>query len=228
MMMKRKKLTMLLVVLLAALGASGQSSYCLTYEDFVANKWTPLDTVCCDQHSKSHQAWWGGNDFTLTTGQKATDKILKKEAFVVMQGDTMYINCRNLRLEKARFNGGYTRAMRIGNRSILFVNKRVEAGSATGAAMAGIMFGAIGGAVVAGIAAGGGGGKQVCYVVSSGADAKGRIAVRLIDDSMVSQMLIERDDLLGEYYAEPDAGKRILASRVVPLLEKAGLFKQQQ
>ena len=215
----------LAAVLLTALQAVAQCRYCYSYEEFMADKWQPLDTIYTESHSKNHQLWWGGNDFKLYTNDDSFNKQLKKKVYIVAVGDTLFLNCRNLRCDRQPFGNGYVKAVRVGQKSLLFVN-RITGDEAV--RLVGSMgFGLIGGAIIA-AAQQKELKKQVCYVVSSGADAKGRIAVRLIDDSMVSQMLIERDDLLGEYYAEPDAGKRILASRVVPLLEKAGLFKQQQ
>ena len=69
------------VLLLTAINVNGQCCYCNTYEDFLEGRWEKLDTVYCNSHSKSRQLWWGGNDFTLTTGDVATDRILKKDAF---------------------------------------------------------------------------------------------------------------------------------------------------
>ena len=43
-----------------------------------------------------------------------------------------------------------------------------------------------------------------------------------------SQMLKDYHDLWLEYRSEQDDRKRILADRVVPLLEKAGLFNQSK
>ena len=204
------------------LAVNGQCQYCNSYEDFLEGRWEKLDTVYSNSHSKSRQLWWGGNDFTLTTGDKVTDNILKKSAFVVMQADTLYINCRNLRYKKTRFGNGYTKAMRIGQRSLLFVNRTIGRDAQTSQAMAGFMFGAIGGAIAASSQMK----QQVCYVISYGADSKGRIAIRLIDDSLMDEMIANRDDLHDEYYAEEKLSKRLLATHVIPILEKAGLFQQ--
>ena len=213
---------LLWATILTATAVSGQCYYCNSYEDFLNGRWEPLDTVYCDSHSKSHQMWWGGNDYKLTTDNEALDKKLKKDAFIVMQADTMYINCRNLRYEKTRFGSGYTRAMRIGERSLLFVNRIIGRDAASSQAMAGFMFGAIGGMIAANKQIK----QQVCYVISGGADEKGLINIRLIDDALMDQMIIKHDDLHDEYYAEEDTKKRLLATHIVPILEKAGLFNQ--
>ena len=42
------------------------------------------------------------------------------------KADTLFVNCRNLRYDKVRFGNGYTKAKRIGNRSLLFVNRLIS------------------------------------------------------------------------------------------------------
>ena len=81
-------------------------------------------------------------------------------------------------------------------------------------------FGAIGGAII--------GSQQikqrVCYIVSNGSDEKGRTDVRMIDDALMEKMIYGHDDLYEEYYSEEKESKRNLATRVFPILKKAGLF----
>ena len=201
---------------------SAQNRYCKSYEDFLEGRWEQLDTIYIDSHSKGHQAWWGGNDYTLTTDNKATNKILKNDAFAVMLGDIIYLNCRNLRYDKARFGNGYTIARRIGERSLLFVNRLIGRTQEKDIIVVGAAFGAIGAAISANKQIK----NQVCYVISSGADEKGRIGIRPIDDHLMSQMIDNRGDLLDEYYAEKDLKKRLLATHVIPILEKTSLFEQ--
>ena len=222
--MKKRVFVILLAII--SLTASGQCRYCNTYEDFVKGQWVQLDTVYCNSHSKTHQFWWGGNDFTLTTRNNATDKILKKKAFVVMQADRLYVNCRNLQYDKMRFGNGYTRAKRIGQRSLLLVNKMLDSDALSRQRAMGIMFGAIGGLAASAVSASAQMKQQVCYVISWGGDKNGRISIRLIDDTLMEQMLVNHNKLRYEYYSEEDAAKRILASHIIPILEKAGLFHQ--
>ena len=218
----KKKIIIIILLVITAITADAQCQYCNTYEDFLEGRWQQLDTIYCKSHSKSRQIWVGGSDYTLTSGNKATDNILKKEAFAVMLADTLYVNCRNLQYEKTSFGSGYTKAMRIGQRSLLFVNRIIGSDAQSSAAMSGLMFGALGGAIVASKQVK----QQVCYVISYGADSKGRITIRLLDDSLMDQMIVNRDDLHDEYYAEENSSKRILATQVIPILEKAGLFEQ--
>ena len=53
---------------IAAIMANAQCKYCNSYEDYVEGRWQQLDTIYCKSHSKNHQVWVGGSDYTLTTG----------------------------------------------------------------------------------------------------------------------------------------------------------------
>lgn len=217
---KRWLCAMMLLTMVTAV--NGQCRYCNTHEDFLEGRWTELDTVYCETFSKSQQMWWGCNDYAFTTGDKDTDKILKKKAFVVMKDDTLYVNCRNLRYDKDRFGSGYTKAKRIGQRSLLFVNRAIGSDIRENHMLAAFMFGAIGSAIDSHSQMK----HQVCYVISWGADEKGRISIRMINDDLMEQMIGYHNSLNDEYFSEKDASKRVLAEHVIPILEKAGLFGQ--
>ena len=221
--MKRLFILSLICCVTMAMAQSGQGRYCCTYQDFCNDKWESLDSISITQHSKRRQLWWGGNDYSLSSKDRATEKLLKKEAFVVMLGDSLYVNCRNLRYQKTAFGRGFTKAKRIGNRSILFVNMLIGKEIQKEQIKASAMFGLIGL-----ISTGSEQMKQqVCYVISNGAREKGLIEVRLVNDDLIRQMLKGQGPLLAEYYLEDDDNLRIHASRVLPILEKAGLFKQE-
>ena len=66
--------------------------------------------------------------------------------------------------------------------------------------------------------------QQVCYVISSGANEKGKIEIRLVADGLMNEIIDSNEELYNEYYSEPKEKKRILASRVIPILEKTGIF----
>ena len=220
-MKKSLLITLLAFLPLIAIMVSSQCRYCNTYEDFLEGHWEQVDTVYFSSHSKKHQVWVGGNDFTLKAGDKAIDKILKKKAFAVMQGDELYVNCCNLRFEKTSFGKGYTKAIRMGENDLLLVNKMIGRDAQLNAAMTGFFFGAIGAALVAGDLAK----QQVCYVISNGANKKGRITIQLIDDEYMHPIVQDDDQLHFEYWSEADRSKRIHASHVLPILEKAGLIE---
>ena len=218
-----KKLLFSTFLSFIAVLCSAQYRYCNTYEDFLENRWHELDTLYIDSHSKKQQLWWGGNDFTLTTGDKAFDNILKKDIFIVSHGDTLYVNCRNLRYHHGRFGNGYTRAVRIGQHSLLFVNKWIGDDAFNNSSMA-ILFGAVGAMAAANQQIK----NQVCYIISSGANSKGRVNIRLVDDNLMEQMIAGANhyELTSDFYSVKDTEMRLLANHVIPILEKAGLLKE--
>ena len=127
-------------VILLSVPVNGQCKYCNNYEDFLAGRWTKMDTVYAVHHSKGRQFWGGGNDYTLKTDNRSMNEKLKKEVLVVMQADTLFLNCRNLNYEKTYFGNGYTRAMRIGERSLLFVNKLIGRNAQSEQIAAAVLF----------------------------------------------------------------------------------------
>ena len=212
-----------IVLLLVSLTITAQKRFCRTYEDFIDNKWEELDSIHIKTHSKSHQMWWGGSDFAFTTGNKATDKLLKKEAFAITIDDTLYVNCRDLRFDGTRFGNGYVKARRIGQRSLLIVNKIIGKKAAESEFVSAYMFGAIGGAISASNHMK----RQVCYIISHGINENGVIDLRLINDKLMENMLKKDTDLCNKYYSEKDDKKRMKANHIVPILEQAGLFNQK-
>ena len=217
------RITMTLVILfLTTIAAKAQCRYCSSYENFVNNQWEELDTIYCDSHSKQRQIWWGGNDYAMKTNNKDINKMLKKNAFAVMLGDTLYINCRNLCYEKMYFGSGYARARRIGDHSLFLVNKIIGIQAQRSLFNASFAFGLAGSYIAAKKQMD----QQVCYVISNGADSKGIINIRLVDDQMIKQMVSDKA-LRKEYFSEKEKKKRLLAKHIVPILDKAGLFRQQ-
>ena len=213
------------VMVFMTITAKGQCKFCRSYEDFINDKWEKIDTVFCKKRSKNQQLWWGGNDFTLTTGNKDLDKTLKNEAFIVMQSDTAYLNCLNVRHDAVLFGKGYTRVKRFNNNGSLFTNQFVDKKSQQDIRSASFVGGIIGGLSAVSAYKD----KLVCYIISSGADEKGYINTRMIDDQMIEEMMekdiIKEGSLYIEYLSEGKKAKRMNPSHVIPILEKAGLIK---
>ena len=213
------------VMVFMTITAKGQCKFCRSYEDFINDKWEKIDTIYCKKRSKSQQFWWGCNDFTLTTGNKALDKSLKKEAFIVMQSDTAYLNCRNLRHDNVLLGNEFTRVRRFYNNGLIFANQFVDKKSQQNIRTAI----SVGGINVGLSVAYANKDKLVCYIISSGADEKGYINTRMIDDQMIEELMekdiIKEGSLYIEYLSEGKKAKRMNPSHVIPILEKAGLIK---
>ncbi|MBQ7461426.1 MAG: hypothetical protein IJS63_04120 [Bacteroidaceae bacterium] len=228
------KTVLTIILLLAGLGVNGQCRYCRTYEDFLEDKWEPLDTVFCKEQSKGHAFMWGYSNIMLKTGDKDFDKKINYSVFAVMQGKTLYVNNYNLRFEKSRFGKGFSKAARIGENDLLFVNKLAgkEARENVSKVMdgPGVMFGLVGAGIAAGVTANKQMKNKVCYVLSPDADDKGSYDIQLLDDRMMDKLLLSRDltDLHTAYYAEQDKAKRRLASRILPILMEAGIIETEE
>ncbi len=201
-----------------ALGTSAQEKYCTSYNDFKANNWVEIDTPLQSKARTQNQKFWnGGNDFQFTTGDKQMDKTLKNNALVVMMGDTMYVNCKNLEYKKRLFGKGYAKACRFDGNKILIVNNPPADVSI------GIMFGLIGAAIAESNRLE----KQMCYVLHSDPlPGKKRFPLVLIDDAFMEDLLnnYNAPELLEKYNQAPK-NKRNYANNVLPILEELKLIE---
>ncbi len=203
---------------LIALGTSPQEKYCTSYSDFKANNWVEIDTPLQSKARTQNQKFWnGGNDFQFTTGDKQMDKTLKNNALVVMMGDTMFVNCKNLEYKKRLFGKGYAKACRFDGNKILIVNNPPADVSI------GIMFGLIGAAIAESNRLE----KQMCYVLHSDPlPGKKRFPLVLIDDAFMEDLLnnYNAPELLEKYNQAPK-NKRNYANNVLPILEELKLIE---
>lgn len=240
------RLLLLCMLLLTAIDALSQCKYCNSYEDFVNDKWQPLDTLYSKKHGKGYVFLWGVGGYKLTTGDKATDATVKK-SFAVMQGNNLFVNGHRLKCGKQSMGKGFCKAARINRYNIVFtsnimpadINSSQLAGgmAATFGMMAG-QGGAIGGAVAGAIIGGTMGGVQatksmkhpVCHVVTPSSNDEKQTAIVPIDDKLMDKFLLSRNltKLHEKYYAEKDKDKRMQASRVIPILEKAGIIMTEE
>jgi len=222
---------MLTMFLLTTVTVSGQCRYCKSYKDFLEGKWEPLDTVYCKGQSKGHTFMWGYSNYKLTTGNKNIDRILNGTAFAVMQADSIYVNCRHLRFEKASFGKGYCKAARIGQNDLLLVNRLIgkEARENISKAMdgPGVMFGAVGAGIAAGITANKQMKNKVCYIITPSANGESLYDIEMFEDQRMDKILLSRDliNLHNAYYEEKNKTKRRLACRIIPILQKAGIIE---
>ena len=169
--------------------------------------------------------WVGGNDFKFATGDKSTDKKLKKTTFVIEYGDTLYVNLRTLRHDNQRFGNGYAQGFSFDGDKIVFVSYRIDKDVTKHIVYAGIFFGAVGGAIVGAVE-----GKnvlkdRVCYLIDNGGDGK-TIDIRIIDDRLMRELLIDdhRDAYL-HYMSVSEKKERESAANVLPILLESGLAK---
>ena len=125
--------------------------YALSPDDFAGGVWHDLGSYLeTSERTSASQLLTGGGDLELTTGNKAYDKALKKEVFIVQDDTMLYVNLRRLRCEKMAFGNNYTRAWMMPDRTLVFsfypIGKEVRRQMSVGSA-----FGIVGSAVNAGL-----------------------------------------------------------------------------
>ncbi len=237
------RLLSLCLLLLTAADALSQCKYCNSYEDFVNDKWQPLDTLYSKKHGNGYVFLWGVGGYKLTTGDKATDATVKK-SFAAMQGKTLFVNGHRLKCGKQSMGKGFCKAARINRYNIVFTSdlvlessSQMASGVAVSAAlMGGALGGLVGGAIVGGIVGGTMSGVQatrslkypVCHIITPSADDEKQTAIVPIDDRMMDKLLLSRNltELHDKYYAEKDKDLRKQAARVIPILKQAGIIEK--
>ena len=240
------RLLSLCLLLLTAADALSQCRYCNSYEDFVNDKWQPLDTLYSKKHGNGYVFLWGVGGYKLTTGDKATDATVKK-SFAAMQGKTLFVNGHRLKCGKQIMGRGFCKAARINRYNIVFTSNIMPAdynssqmagamaatigaitvqGGAVGGAVAGLA-GAIVGATMGGVQATKTMKHPVCHIVAPSSDDEKQTTIVPLDDHLMDKLLLSRNltKLHDKYYAEKDKDKRMQASRVIPILEKAGIIE---
>ncbi len=212
--MIRNKYILCFIFLLSAATSFAQSRYALSFSDYMDGKFTALENLTIESRSQSKRFWNGGADFKPKTGDKKTDKLLKKEVKYIIHQDTLYVNCRQLRYEGCRFGSWYAPGFRFGTNKICFIGTKIGKKQISEAVAGGMLFGAIGGAIVAS--------KQlknkVCYLIES--DSK---KVKLITKNNMSTILLNYPEYSQEYNALPEE-KKESAIIVIEYLIKAGLL----
>ncbi len=168
-----------MILLSLATHVTAQGRYCRSYDDFVAGQWVKMSTIQKIDNSTSHQFWSGSGDYTISFGDKAIDKVLKKEALVVELRDTLYINLRTLRYNHYKLGKGFTRAVRLGDDKLAFVARHAGVD-------VGFFFGIVGSAISGYYSMK----NKVCYILDNNGDGRKR-QVKMLDDSAYKDALLE-------------------------------------
>ena len=228
--MEKIKLIVIAVLLTVTNHISAQEAKCcFSYSDFVNNVWTPIGKIYIEENTKAYKSWCGGNDYSFTTLNPAMDKKLKKDVFMLIYQDSLYVNCCNLRLGKRSLGKGYARAYRFRDNEIVFVTSRVGKMSnqnATLASVAAQMAVGIAGAVL--VANSLYNDKDaVCYLVTDDAETskKGKIAIHMMDTHTMEYMLIGSDHY-DEYYVEEEKMERESAEYTMNFIKRIGWLKE--
>ena len=218
-----KRVILAVLMMPIVFSARANSKYCETYEDFLAGRWIEIPTVSCLGRSQTSRFWLGGSDYSLDTGDADIDKILRKKAFAVMKDSCLLINTHRMTFEGCRLGKGYTEAVRIGRKKLLFVATPTGGKSKTGQAYF------WGGIIAASVVQSNQMNNPVCYIVNKGStDMKGRMEVKIVDDKEMAALLLNHDELYNEYKSEKNSSKRLRASHILPILTKAGIIPEDE
>ena len=231
--MKKNCLVLVLMCCLTLMANAQGAKYCMTYSDFVAGNWKPVDDLTKGQTKQACQMKIFNNCYSFKTGVKEADQTLKKDAFAVMYGDHLYVNCRNLRNDGVQLDvTGYTQAVRYGKDKVCVMAYKTHDASlllGLGLSVAGIVVD--NSAVSLGLEAAGTTcfigneflSRTVCYLVDKGADADGKYEVTRINDKFMESLLNKDASLLEKYMAISSKRNRQSSANVLPILMEKGL-----
>ena len=194
-----------------------QNKYCLSFTDYMTDIWHPLEQMEFEYRSGNKSLWWGGSNYKPITGDKETDKILKKKARFLMHNDSLYVKCRGLTAKGNVFGNWYSSACVYDKDRFLFIALSTKSRSKT--AGAALMFGVLGGAIAASL----NDDDYQCYILTptSTDDA----IVKPIDEKFILELLEGHEDLQAEYQAIENKKQRYSPNVVIPILKKLGLVK---
>ncbi len=238
MMMKQIRQWMLAAILLCGsttMMAQTGAKYCMTYDDYMDNRWIPLDSLVEGRTEQMCQMKFESDQYKFKTGDKEADGILKKAVLCVQYGGHMYVNCRNLRCNDVVLDvRNYAQAYHYEGKKILVVAHWINTGAVL-ASLAGDVVAIASPLPVAIPAAVGSTALWIsidklsnyrCYLLDSEADTKGRYAVTRIDDEQMEKILAGDAKLLARYKAIEKKRERQSASNILPILMEKNLVKE--
>ena len=200
--------------------AEAQSRYCHSYEDYKTDNWTELPYLIIKRNSNSKQLFGGRHEYRLTTRDRATNKKLRKEALIIQNGDSMYVNLRHMRCEKIRFGKGHAYGIPLLGKKILFISKRVDRMSSNNQRFSFFMFGVMG----ALISSSSNIKIKACYILDTNPNGH-YTDVLLIDDEVMRKLLADDKALLDRYFMVEDQYERESPPNILPLLREKGLIE---
>lgn len=210
-----KQLTIFICLIVTAVAGQAQPCrYCLNAADYLNDIWHPTPGALQMKHrSKGQAIWFGGATYRPYSGQKPTDKLLKKQALFIVHHDSLYINCRHLNCQGIKFGNWYAPAFVFDRDYVLFAAPSIK--NRQDATMAGFFFGIAGAATVALSSSD----DFCCYIYNPSTGLS-----ELIDESLLRRLIGERFDLQ-DALDQTELKRRLLPETVLPLLRKAGLLE---
>ena len=206
--------TLLLCFLLQMPAVWSQSRYCLSFADQLADVWYPIENLQLEYRSGNKTLWNGGASFKPVTNDKKLDKLLKKDAVLIMHNDSLFINCYGSRYKNTPFGYWYAPACPYEDTELLFVAMNYKAINKTNNMAA--AFGIIGGAIAASSSSH----DFMCYVFHPGSET-----TEVIDRQFMLGLLEGHDDLSADYQklSKKESHSPLV---VLPILRQLGLIKK--
>lgn len=222
-------------VLMSCLVMNAQAEvakYCMSFNDLIENNWKSVDELTQGRANQVCQIKTSEKQVRFKTGVKDVDKMLKKEAFAVMVGNQLYVNCRNMRNNSQPLDvNGFTPAVRYDNDKICIMAYKSDKAMfalSLGMAFAGdfidnraVRFGMWTGSTAAWITSDMLSGK-VCYLVDGNTDSKGMLSATRMNDKFMENLLANDAPLLQKYKGIGNKHNRQSAANVLPILMEKG------
>ncbi|MBR1934398.1 MAG: hypothetical protein IJ841_12050 [Prevotella sp.] len=210
----KKTITIICCLLLLSLSSHAQQGYyCLSFADYLINKWQPLDKLRTEHRSGSQKFWNGGASIKPTTGNKQIDKMLKNEAKLIKYRDSLYVNCHELSCHGTSLGNWYAPAFIYERDYFLFIAPSYKAAQHVGG-MA-FAFGLIGGSIAASKAKD----DYLCYILNPSTET-----VEAVDKQMMQRLLAHRPDLQARL-KNVNKKQRYSPEVILPILQSLGLVE---
>ena len=210
------------------------AKYCMTYSDYKTHNWNTIESLVNGRSEMIPQIKMDETDYKVKSGDKATDRILKKEVFAISFGKNLYVNCRNLRCKDIILDTQqYVQAYPYAGNKLLIAVYHINDGAfllGLGADVASI-FTPLGPSIALQTAS-----TALwlnrsklnsyrCYLIDTDANEKGRYAVTRIDDAYMTKLLSDDAHMLARYNAVSSKRERQSASNVLAVLSEKGLVE---
>ena len=230
----KKFFVMMMVSCLPMLMMAQPAKYCMTYSDYKTHNWNTIESLVNGRSEMIPQIKMDETDYKVKSGDKATDRILKKEVFAISFGKNLYVNCRNLRCKDIILDTQqYVQAYPYAGNKLLIAVYHINDGAfllGLGADVASI-FTPLGPSIALQTAS-----TALwlnrsklnsyrCYLIDTDANEKGRYPVTRIDDDYMTNLLSDDAHMLARYNAVSSKRERQSASNVLAVLSEKGLVE---
>ena len=232
----KKFFVMMMVSCLPTMMMAQPAKYCMTYSDYKTHNWNTIESLVDGRSEMLPQIKMDETDYKVKSGDKETDRILKKEVFAISFGKNLYVNCRNLRCNDIILDTQqYVQAYPYAGNKLLIAVYHINDGAflmGLGADVASV-FTPIGPSIALKSASAALWlsrsklNSYRCYLIDTDANEKGRYPVTRIDDDYMTNLLSDDAHMLARYNAVSSKRDRQSASNVLAVLTEKGLVEAE-